>query len=183
MAIDPSFFANLAGVVCMGGYERRLRFLRREVDELNLTADPAAAATVLHAPCPVALMTAQLCLQARFALRHLPALVLLPGWLAGAVLEWFTAFSYYVGSRGFFLWDTVPVLYYLHPERFVSRRVRVCVGPVDTTTGRLCFSRSTGPPQSSGVVDVPVRILRGRRVVWEALVAWRRATRRRVRTW
>ena len=55
----------------MGGYLRGLRFPRREVAELNLSSDPESAASVIHSALELTLMSAQLCLQARYGLRHL----------------------------------------------------------------------------------------------------------------
>ncbi len=177
-ALDPAFFGNVAGIVCMGGYERPLRFARRPVAELNLSADARAAATVLEAPCRVALMSAQLCLQAQFAPRHLAALWLLPPWLAGAILEWFTVFSYRVGSAGFYLWDLVPVLYALEPGRFIRRRVHLTVTGGVLATGRLVYTPAGSTDAGlAGVVELPVRIRRAWRIPGQALFWLRSATR------
>ena len=55
----------------MGGVRQPLRLGWRLLPELNLSANPEAAASVLAAPCPVTLMSAEICLQAAFSWRDL----------------------------------------------------------------------------------------------------------------
>jgi inosine-uridine nucleoside N-ribohydrolase len=105
--IDPDFYGRLGTIVLMGGYIRPLRFLRHPVHELNLSSDPDAARSVLTAPCPVTVMSAQFCLGARFGLRDLWT-TKSPVWLQEQIRHWFYTFSTWAGSAGFYLWDLVP---------------------------------------------------------------------------
>lgn len=165
---DPSFFANVSGIVCMGGYERDLRFARRSVEELNFSCDLDAAKTVLSAAAPVAVMSAQLCLAARFAPRDVLRTIGLPSALRRSISGWLTAFATHVGARGFFLWDLVPAIYALHPARFCHRRAHL-----DTRRlagGRLHYiEEASADERAPGVIDLPRAVYRSRRLPSEML--------------
>ena len=174
---DPQFFDRLAGVVAMGGYRAPLRFARREVDELNFSSDPEAAHVVLNAPCPVTVMSAQLCLQARFGLRHLLLHNRGPQWLRRLVREWFFAFSSRVGSAGFYLWDLVPAAFVVERERFSSAPAALRSSVDDLRSGRLVLDGTDGCGPDSrepGVVYVPGRIARSRRFAADCSSVWAR---------
>jgi purine nucleosidase len=183
---EPEASARVAGVYSMGGYLKRLRFLRREVQELNLSADPTAAHAVLTAPWPVMLASAQLCLQARYGLRHLLAEWLLPS-AAGAgfrlelrrrITEWFLVFGIHVGALGFYLWDLVPAWAILDPTRFIHRRAAIISTEDDLRRGilRLCDrSLVTEAGRIQPVIDAPRRIRRSLRFAGDCSRSWRRA--------
>ncbi|MFW5825980.1 MAG: nucleoside hydrolase [bacterium] len=189
-ALDPGFFGRLAGILVMGGYLGPLRFPRREVAELNFSADPVAAHTVLNAPCPVTIMSAQLCLAARFGRRHLLLYNRGPRWLRRTVRAWYRAFSGATGARGFYLWDLVPAVAACEADRIPSRLVRLTSSGADLDTGRLRLERletmvAAGRDDAHlacepGVVSVPDRILRRRRFVADCAASWARAARTRV---
>ena len=190
--LDSGFFGKLHSVYVMGGYLGSLRFARREVAELNLSADPTAAFAVLNAPCPVTLMNAQLCLGARFGVRHLPMIILLPGWLRKAVFDWFVSFSRAVGRLGFYLWDLVPTAAILDPCRFPENHVR-CVSTVEQLSrGELhthrerpigqagnAAGRSATGEHEPGVINMPARIRRSLRFAADLMKTWRHGARGR----
>jgi len=170
---DPDFARNVTQVYVMGGYLGSLRFLRREVKELNLSSDPEAAFDVLHSCLPVVLMSAQLCLQARFGLRHLIGELVANPRLARTIVEWFLAFSIYCGTAGFYLWDLVPAWAIMEPGRFVHRTVRVRSDLSDLVSGTLRVEASPGGLQTGGVIDLPERILRRFRFAADCARLWR----------
>lgn len=181
---EPAIDGLVHGVYTMGGYLRPLRFLRREVDELNLSADPEAAHAVLSAGWPVTLMSAQLCLQARYGVRHL-----LAEWirtsaspaffrrsLRRTITGWFAAFSIHVGAAGFYLWDLVPAWALLDPSRFVHRTATLLSTQEDLARGVLRLQDAAEDAvavRSPGVIDVPRRIRRGRRFAADCAEVWR----------
>ncbi len=191
-ALDPGFFGRLAGILVMGGYLGPLRFPRREVAELNFSADPVAAHTVLNAPCPVTVMSAQLCLAARFGPAHLLMHNRGPRWLRRTVRGWYRAFSGATGARGFYLWDLVPAVAVCEPHRIPPRLVRLASSRADLDTGRLRLERLEGTratgatgrddaqfAREPGVVSVPDRILRRRRFAADCAASWARSARAR----
>jgi inosine-uridine nucleoside N-ribohydrolase len=174
---DSGFFSRLGGVWLMGGYVAPLRFPRRKVNELNFSSDPSAAATVLSAPCPVTVMSAQYCLHARYG----PLDLLLrrrPAWLQEHIREWYRAFSGATGARGFYLWDLVPAaavgrLGFQFPG--TSPLVRCESTVEDLTRGTLV----TEPPtpdagdRTSGVIRLPQRPFSRRAFVSHCVRHWK----------
>jgi inosine-uridine nucleoside N-ribohydrolase len=181
---DPQIVSRVDGVYAMGGYLGRLRFARREVRELNLSCDPRASLEVLSAGWPVILATAQLCLQARYGVRHLLAEFMRGGSLPASfrrelrhiILEWFLAFSGYVGSAGFYLWDLVPAWAMLHPARVSHRRVVMMSSESDLANGTLSLAPAEGASMTTpGVIDVPHRIRGAYRFSADCARSWSRA--------
>lgn len=174
--MDPVFYDRLAAISVMGGYLAPLRFARREVAELNFSSDPQAAHEVLNAPCPITVMSAQLCLRARFGLRHLVLYNRGPRRLRRLVREWFTSFSLWAGSAGFYLWDLVPAVAVAEPWRFPAVSYRISSSPADLRTGRLRLDGPTDPsdvdPCTPGIVSVPDQMLRPARFARECASAW-----------
>ena len=174
---DPGFFHRLAGVVVMGGYLAPLRFAKREVDELNLSSDPEASHAVLNAPCPVTVMSAQLCLAARFGPWDLLAHNRGPRWLRRLVREWYVAFSRSVGAPGFYLWDLVPAAFVVDRLRFPSAPAVIRSTVSDLQSGRLVLEQTGiagGDLREPGVVSVPRRIERPGRFAAECASVWAR---------
>ena len=175
---DPEFFAKLGGVYAMGGYRGPLRFPRRDVEELNLSLDPAAAWCVLNAPCPVTLMTAQTCLGARYGIRHLLANLAAPRWLRQTVASWFRRFSFGFGSVGFYLWDLVPAVAILDPRWFADNPVRCTSSVTDLSRGRIITAVVADPdPRQAGIVNMPPGIRSSRRFASAAQQLWLQTAR------
>ena len=167
---DGRFFHNLREVVCMGGYLAPLRIGWRNLAELNLSADPEAAHAVLNAPCPVALMSGQLCLQASFGWSDLHSIRYLDPWLRIAVRNWLLTFGLYCGVGKFYLWDLAPAVYLSYPDLFDGRAVRVASTVSDLAAGKV-VPMSDGP--SAGGVRLPEKIRdtdRLKRIIREAWI-------------
>lgn len=177
---DPALGGNIDRVYIMGGYLRRLRFPRREVAELNLSSDPASAASVLHSGLAITLMSAQLCLRARYGLRHLLVDLIGQPRLGSLILEWFVVFGVYCGTFGFFLWDLVPAWALLDRSRFIHHRVRINSTAEDLATGTLrTCDAPRGAARDAGVIDLPSRIIGRFRFAGDCARLWRRVSLRR----
>jgi inosine-uridine nucleoside N-ribohydrolase len=171
--LAPSFFPNLKRIACMGGYLRPLRIGWRNVAELNLSSDPAAAHDVLNAPCPVTLMNAHVCLQAPFTLWDLPRIARWPRDLRSAVAYWLLAFGFvHCGIGAFYLWDLLPAVYLSCPELFDSHRVRLQSRLQDLEAVTLVVA-DTGVEQPA--INMPSRIIDRRRFKALLFKAWGRA--------
>lgn len=169
--LDPAFFNNLKQIACMGGYLHPLRTGWRALPELNLSADPEAAHSVLNAPCPVTLMNAHVCLQAPFGSRQLRLARFWSRALRRVVRAWWWLFSLYCGTTVFYLWDLLPAVYLSHPELFDENPVTVCSSVADLESGMLILR----PEDNSAPVNLPTRIQDRERFMAILIEAWRRA--------
>jgi inosine-uridine nucleoside N-ribohydrolase len=135
--IDPEFFLKVKQVACMGGYLAPLRMGWRQVNELNLSADPEASHLVLNAPCPVTLMNAQTCLQAPFYWRDLRKLNCWSQSARWAVRRWLILHAIFCGLPNFYLWDLLPAVYLSYPDLFDNNEVTITSSVQDLETGSL----------------------------------------------
>ncbi|MCJ7718241.1 MAG: nucleoside hydrolase [Anaerolineales bacterium] len=135
--LDPGFFKNLKQIVCMGGYLRQVRLGRRNVNELNLSADPEASHLVLNAPCPVTLMNAQLCLQAPFTWGDLKRLDFWSRESRQVVRRWLILHGIFCGIGNFYLWDLLPAVYISFPELFNLNQITIASSVEELEIGTL----------------------------------------------
>lgn len=183
LGLDPELPARLASIRLMGGYLAPLRFPRREVEELNLSCDPDASRRVLNAACPVNVMSAQLCLSARFGPRHLLLHNRGPRWLRQSVRGWYRAFTRATGSRGFYLWDLVPAVSIVRPGLLPDAWYRIASTTADLESGALRLKRPTAGDEApdareAGIVSVPSRIIGAATFAADCARDWARAARR-----
>ena len=169
--LDPGFFRNLKQIACMGGYLHPLRIGWRNLPELNLSADPEAAHSVLNAPCPVTLMNAHVCLQAPFGLRALRRARFWPRELRRVVRRWLLTFGLYCGVPEFYLWDLLPAIYLSYPELFDENPVAITSTVTDLETGALVL----GSDGNGASVNLPGHILDRARFMAILFEAWQRA--------
>ena len=118
MRLDPNFLLNLKALHVMGGRAQRRFVGWRPQRELNFTADPAAALTVLRAAGQTAttVHTLEACLSLPLFWSDLSRLRALPGWFTSALWRWL---ALYGGSRSIgriYLWDLLPVISLIAPE-------------------------------------------------------------------
>lgn len=135
--LDPDFFSNLKGIACMGGYLRPVRMGRRDVKELNLSADPEASYQVLHAPCPITMMNAQICLQAPFTWKDYRKLKFWSRRTRRPVREWLILHAIFCGTGHFYLWDMLPAISISYPELFHNHLVSIQSSVEDLENGTL----------------------------------------------
>lgn len=154
---DPAFFDHLEQIVIMGGYLKALQVPGWEgVGELNLSLDAEAARIVLRAPCPVTLMTAQVCLDAPFSLQHL------------AVIEQYDRTKTYGMLRDYlfrrvrdeqapseYLWDLLPAVYVSYPEIFDHSPTWIRSTVSDLTSGAIIC----GKEGEGAMVNMPTQIV------------------------
>jgi len=157
--IDPDFFLKVGRIVLMGGLIKPLIINGKEMRELNFSADPLAAHTVLNSPAPVTVITGHLCLQALFT----PALYDTMNQGEGpAVFRYIRRMtepwlkhiggSYSIG--GFHNWDATAALYLDSPELFEAGSLTFSATVQELRSGMLVGS---APPGRT--LSVPTRIL------------------------
>lgn len=166
--LDPDFFNNLQGIACMGGYLRPVKVGRRNVNELNLSADPEASFAVLNAPCPVTLMNAQICLQAPFRWRDYRKLGFWSRKTRRLVRNWLVLHAIFCGIPNFYLWDLLPAVYITHPHLFHDNQVVIQSSVEDLESGTLLPMEST----RNQAVNMPVLIKDMDRFLEILLEAW-----------
>ncbi len=154
-ALDPAFYANLRQVACMGGYLRPLPGpFWSTVGELNLSADPEGAWMTLHAPCPVTLMNAQVCLDAPFDAAELAPLAALDQRIYAVLADFVRRGAAQGRVPADYLWDLLPAVYLSHPELFSNERVWLRSSVADLETGQLIL----GAPGEGAAITMPERI-------------------------
>lgn len=152
--LDPDFYSNLKGIYCMGGYLRPIRLGRRDVAELNLSADPAASYQVLSGPCPVTLMNAQICLQAPFTWGDFRKLDFWSRKTRRSIREWLILHALFCGIGNFYLWDLLPAVCISFPELFIPNQVLIDSTPEDLEDGTLLPREGS----DESLVNMPVMI-------------------------
>lgn len=152
--LDPDFYNNLKGIYCMGGYLRPIRLGRRDVAELNLSADPAASYQVLSGPCPVTLMNAQICLQAPFTWADFRKLDFWSRKTRRSIREWLILHALFCGIGNFYLWDLLPAVCISFPELFIPNQVLIDSTPEDLEDGTLLPREGS----DESLVNMPVMI-------------------------
>lgn len=152
--LDNRFFENLRQVVCMGGYLEPLRLGQKEVAELNFSADPLAAWTVMNAAYHLTIMSAQICLQAGFGRSDLRQVKFFDAKIRVALRNWLLAQRVVCGIKCFYLWDLLPVVYLTHPWLFESRHVILSSTVEDIEQGTLIVCEDG----NRGLTNLPTRI-------------------------
>ena len=154
--LDPIFFHKVKHISIMGGYLQALAGPYWEnVPERNLASDSQASHAVLNAPCPVTLMTAQICLDAPFGLDELARLESWSGTrLHRAMRDWVLQCQMTSGRAGDYLWDLLPAVYISYPEMFEHELVQVLSTVADLASGRLVLR----PAGAGPAVNVPSHI-------------------------
>jgi purine nucleosidase len=170
--LDPNFYTNLKGIVCMGGYLHPIKVGRRDVKELNLSGDPEASIEVLNGPCPVTLMNAQICLQAPFRWRDYWKLDFWSWKTRWVVRDWLVLHAVFCGIPYFYLWDLLPAVYITHPEIFYDYQVKILSTLEDLEVGTL-LPEDTAEIQG---VNLPVLINDLDRFIEVIFEAWRMIT-------
>ena len=144
--LDPDFFHKLNGVCVMGGYLKPVKLGYRNLQDLNLSANPIAAKTVLNAPCPVTVFSGQACLDATFGLKDILKTDYWPGKLKWTLIQWLIAFGLYTGRFVFYLWDLLPAVFLTMPQLFNIKDFRIGSSIKDLQSGMLIQSNSIEDP-------------------------------------
>jgi purine nucleosidase len=166
-AYDPAFFQNVRAIYCMGGYFGVQQIGLRAAGELNLSADAAAAHTVLNSGAPVSLFVTEVCKQLSFGLRDLPLLRGLDRRFIRHVFNWLLLYGTSRGISRFFMWDLLPALLVTHPEAFGSVVAGSDVDPVALQSGRVVMRGTTG------TVRAPQTLHDAKELRRDIVAAWR----------
>jgi inosine-uridine nucleoside N-ribohydrolase len=135
--LDPDFFRQIKAIHLMGGYLKPVKLGYRNLQELNLSANPIAAQSVLNAPCPVTVFSAQACLDAPYRFKDLRNANYWPRSLKWTMFQWLLAFGLFTGKFVFYLWDLLPAVYLTNPELFNIKDFSIGSSLQDLKTGML----------------------------------------------
>ncbi len=135
--LDPDFFHKLKAIHLMGGYLKPVKLGYRNLQELNLSADPIAAHSVLNASCPVIVFSAQACLDAPYRFKDIRNADYWPARLKWVMYKWLFAFGLFTGEFIFYLWDLLPAVYLTKPELFNIKDFIIGSSIKDLKTGMI----------------------------------------------
>jgi inosine-uridine nucleoside N-ribohydrolase len=157
----PGFFSRVREIVIMGGVTDPLLIGGRVMDELNLSCDPEAASMLFNAPCPLTVVTGNLCLQAelsqnRYRERFSRSSTGVFGFLEPFIAPWFRQMAMEFSLEGFHPWDVVAAVRLTNPELFSLRPANVKSTLDELRRGHL--ELETSRPAECGT-DIPLRLL------------------------
>lgn len=144
--LDPDFYTKVKEIVIMGGYIEPMKLCYRDLAELNLSANPKASYSVLHAPCPITVFCGGACLDAPYGLRDILASDYWSSKLKWTLVQWLIAFGLYTGNFVFYLWDLLPAVYLSIPELFHFKEFRIGSSIKDLQSGMLIEGDSSKEP-------------------------------------
>jgi inosine-uridine nucleoside N-ribohydrolase len=153
--LDPAFFTRIKQIICMGGKVHQLKIGWRDLFELNFSANPQAAYTVLTAPCAVTVMSSHICTQASIDRHLIDQLTFWPPNFRRMLKRWLLAFGAYCGTKVFYLWDLLPVVFLTNPELFEVASVHLASVVDDLQKGRLVTTKNPQYPR----VNFPINIV------------------------
>lgn len=153
--LDAEFYQKVGRVVCMGGYTEPLRLGWRNIDELNLSADPDATLHMLNSAASVTLMSAQICLQAPFNWRDFLRTGFLTPDIRRAIFNWLLVMAVYCGIPRFYMWDLLPVVYVMQQQLFDDNPVALISTREDLEHGTLNVKHTGPTPQ----LNLPTHIV------------------------
>lgn len=175
--IDADFFTNLKEIIIMGGITNELQFGDETIDELNFSCDPKAAEKVLKAEVPVALMSGNLCLAARFGEQSWKRVnrsqnKAVRAYITDKIKHWYGYSSEMIGLTGFYMWDIVAVVYMVAPEIYTYNK-REFISTVDELkTGQIKTKKADGKLQDAGIINLPSTIVDTKRFKDTVFSAW-----------
>lgn len=175
--IDNNFFKNLKEIIIMGGITETLQFGDKTIDELNFSSDPKAAEKVLKAEVPVALMSSNLCLAARFGEKSWRRVnrsknKAVRAYIKNKIEHWYQYSSEMIGLTGFYMWDVVAVVYMIAPEIFPYNKRKFVSSIKDLENGMIKTEKAAGRLQDAAVINFPSTILDTKRFKDIIFSAW-----------
>lgn len=152
--IDPGFYQKVKRIAVMGGYLEPVILGRRNLEELNLSANPEASLSVLSAPCDVTLFPAQVCLEAPYRLKNIFQAKCWPLWFKVTLSQWLLAFGYHTGEMIVYLWDLLPAVFLVEPGYFTFNEFPLSSTLEDMQDGMLI----TSPSKQDRAISLAVSI-------------------------
>ena len=133
---------RLQRVIMMGGTLEPLIVGGRELQELNVSCDPAGVVTVLEADFEFTFITGNLCTALYADGSRVEMLTSLfeglgIGWFASDITEWSRHHEGLYGDYGFYPWDLVAAVYLTNPEIFTTVRTKIDLDALRANNGRL----------------------------------------------
>lgn len=175
--IDQEFFKNLKEIIVMGGVTELLQFGEDTIDELNFSSDPEAAEKVLKGEVPVAIMSGNLCLAARFGEKSWRRVnrsknKTVRAYIKDKIGDWYKYSSEQIGLSGFYMWDVVAVVYMLSPEIFPYNKRKFISTEKDLEIGQIKTEKAEGRLQDAAIVNLPTTIIDTKRFKDIVFAAW-----------
>lgn len=175
--IDPDFFMNLKEIIVMGGITQELQFDEEKIAEQNFSSAPEAALRVLTAEVPVALMSANLCLAARFGEQSWKRAnrsknKVIRAYITDKIKDWYNYSSEIIGLTGFYMWKLVAVVYMVAPEIYTYNKQKLISTEEDLKTGQIKTEKATGKLQDAGIINLPATIVDTKRFKDTIFSAW-----------
>lgn len=175
--LDNDFFKNLKEIIVRGGVTELLQFGEEKIDETNFSSDPEAAQKVLTAEVPVAVMSGNLCLAARFGEKSWRRVnrsknKAVRAYIKDKISDWYDYSSEQIGLSGFYMWDVVAVVYMISPEIFNYNKRKFISTVEDLKTGQIKTEKAQGRLQDAGVVNLPATVLDTKRFKDLVFSAW-----------
>jgi len=172
--LDTGFYRKLKAIHLMGGYLKPVKLGYRNLQELNLSANPIAAQSVLNAPCPVTVFTAQACLDAPYRFKDIRDVDYWSPKLNWALIQWLLAFGFFTGEFVFYLWDLLPAVYLTMPHLFNIKDFRLKSTLKDLNHGMLI----EGLPQKDPLIKLATGIQDQQAFFKHLENAWRDSAKR-----
>jgi len=175
--IDNDFFQNLKEIIVMGGITEPLQIGDKTIAELNFSSDPKAAEKILKAEVPVALMSRNLCLAARFGEKSWRRVnrsknKKIRAYIKNKINNWYDYSSEMIGLTGFYMWDIVAVVYMVSPEIFPYNKRKFVSSVTDLKNGMIKTEKADGKLQDAAVINLPYTILDTKRFKDLIFSAW-----------
>lgn len=175
--IDNDFFKNLKEIIIMGGIIEPLQLGDKTLAELNFSSDPKAAEKVLKAEVPVALMSSNLGLAARFGEKSWRRVnrsknKAVRAYIKNKINNWYDYSSEMIGLTGFYMWDVAAVVYMVSPEIFPYNKRKFVSSVEDLKNGMIKTEKAEGKLQDAAVINLPSTILDTKRFKDLVFSAW-----------
>ncbi len=171
--LDNNFYKNVKEIVLMGGYTHDLFIGEVNCRELNLSCNPEASFSMLHAECPVVIFNGHICLQAPFGESDMKRIDYWPESRLKIIEDWLKTFSGHFSGKAFYLWDLLPAVYLSCPELFDLKSVSICPTVKSLHHGMLQVLPGGCEPDCVDVI-MPDNILDQERMMDLLEAGWRR---------
>lgn len=175
--IDSDFFSNLKEIIILGGITEKIEIGDQLITDLNFSFDPKAAEKVLKAEVPVALLSKNLCLAARFGEKSWRRIKrsknnAIRSYIKEKIESWYQYSSEVIGLSGFYMWDLAAVVYFVAPELFAYNKCKVISNLEDLKTSEIKTEKAAAKLQSGTVVNLPSIIIDTKRFKNIVFKAW-----------
>lgn len=175
--IDPDFFRNLKEIIIMGGITEKIEIANQLITDLNFSLDPTAAEKVLKAEVPVALLSRNLALAARFGEKSWRRIKrsknkAIRAYIKKEIESWYQYSSEVIGLSGFYMWDLVAVVYFVAPELFAYNKSQFVSSVEDLKSSTIKTEKTAAKLQSGAVINLPSIIVDTKRFKNIVFRAW-----------